>query len=367
MHLLHSVYAGRCPKCRDICNCWRCRKSKGLDPLGSVADLISFSIVFLTSYRKFLLGNREAGFHFVAPSSVDVPKARKALPSANAPTLKRLEKPARGTIPTRHKKSKSPRSDVNWTVIPTILDFEEAQSRFHIREFTLRFAPVMQPAILASQLAELEDLGCGLRSENDQLAKWVSEACIRSLVLGLLGMLMDIGDERVEKVRSLLRTRTRVKVLAQPIGRAIKDIRESGVNLNKIWAILSGLRDAIEADTKAGEDCIPLTFPDPLPPPADAVIYNTRTTRSAGASTGVDSSVVITHPAQLVPVVEALVEAACNTNTVREELDHSAKEMKELARDVKDWIKSENERWDAERKDLEVSGKDKEKVSRHAD
>ena len=153
-----------------------------------------------------------------------------------------------------------------------------------------------------------------------------------------------------------------LKVLAQPISQAIKDIRDSGVNLNKIWAVLSGLRDAIEADTKT---CIPLTYPDPLPPPADTVIYNTRTTRSAGASTGVDNSVVIIHPAQLVPVVEALVEAACDTNTVREELDRSAKEMKELARDVRDWIKSENERWDAERKDLEASGKDKEKVSRH--
>ena len=223
----------------------------------------------------------------------------------------------------------------------------------------------MQPAIPASQLAELEDLGCGLRSEHDELAKWVSEACVRSLVLGLLGMLLDSGDGRGEKVCSLLQTRTRVEVLAQPISQAIKDIRESGVNLNKIWAVLSGLRDAIKvANTKTDEDCIPLTFPDPLPPPQDIVIYNTRTTRSAGASTGVDSSVVITHPAQLVPVVEALVEAACDTNTVREELDRSAKEMKELARDVKDWIKSENERWDAERKDL---GEDKEKVSPHVD
>lgn len=86
---------------------------------------------------------------------------------------------------------------LKWTAVPTVLDRERAEARFHIREFVLRFASIMEPAIPKAQLAELDNIGCG--DEEEELAPWVSEACARSIILGLLGMLTD--DPSMKKVR----------------------------------------------------------------------------------------------------------------------------------------------------------------------
>ncbi|KAG6813387.1 hypothetical protein H0H92_011653 [Tricholoma furcatifolium] len=224
---------------------------------------------------------------------------------------------------------------VNWNEVSTNLSLRDAEARLQIREFVLRFASVMQPAIPRSQLTELDNLGFG-SDNDDEMVPWVSEACVRSMILGLLGMLATLEGDTQKPVKS-----------------AIRELRATGNLLTKIWPILSRLRD----------DGSQLSFPDPLPPPASGTVYNTRTTRSEGSSNGGQPSIIIGHSAQFIPVMEALVEAAFNTPIVREELDNGFSKAKEMTRDVQKAIKEENERWDEERKTLETQREnlDKEK------
>ncbi|KAG6902747.1 hypothetical protein C0995_011895 [Termitomyces sp. Mi166 len=215
---------------------------------------------------------------------------------------------------------------LKWTEVPTILDLNDAKSRLQIREFILRFASVMEPSIPRAQLVELDDIGCG--SDDDEMAPWVSDACVRSMLLGLLGMLATLEGEIRKHIKS-----------------SICDIRATGNNLNKIWPILARLQDVIDDKTR-------LSIPDPLPLPASVVVYNTRTTRRAPESSS-GANIAIGHTAQMIPVLEALIEAALETPIIHEELDNGFKEAKEVIREVQKAIKEENERWDAERKSLE--------------
>ncbi|KAG6831570.1 hypothetical protein H0H87_004789 [Tephrocybe sp. NHM501043] len=230
---------------------------------------------------------------------------------------------------------------LKWTQVPTNLDLHEAESRFQIREFVLRFASVMEPPIPRNQLAELDDLGCG--SNDEEIAPWVSEACVRSIILGLLGMLASSKGETQKACNNhsfLLKSATR-------------DIRATGNNLTKMWPILAKLRDALSGYAQ-------VTYPDPLPLPASATIYATRTTCSAGDSNGGRPNVTIGRSAQMIPVVEALIEAAIESPVAHGEIDDGVGDCKELVREVQKAVREENERWDAERKILEAD-KEKEK------
>ncbi|KAG6885922.1 hypothetical protein C0993_007940 [Termitomyces sp. T159_Od127] len=192
--------------------------------------------------------------------------------------------------------------ELKWTEIPTSLNLDDAKSRLEIREFILRFASVMEPSIPRTQLAELDDLGCD--SDDHEMAPW--------------------------HIRSVVR-----------------DIRATGNNLNKIWFILTRLRSATDDGTQ-------LSFPDPLPLPASVVVYNTRTTRRTSETTTKGGpNVTIGHTAQMIPVLETLIEAALMTPIVREELDNGLKEAKEVTREVQKAIREENDRWDSERKSFE--------------
>ncbi|KAG6920244.1 hypothetical protein DXG01_005013 [Tephrocybe rancida] len=224
---------------------------------------------------------------------------------------------------------------LKWTEVPTILDIRDAESRFQIREFVLRFASVMEPSIPRVLLAELEDLGCG--SDDEEMAPWVSEACVRSMILGFLGMLASLEGDTQKLVKSVAR-----------------DIRATGNNLNKIWPILAKLRDSLADDAE-------LSFPDPLPPPTSATIHNTRTTRSAW-----ESNVTIGHSAQMIPVVEALISATLETPMVREALEGGVRDAKEMVREVQKATREENDRWDTERKLLEAE-REKEKEASEKD
>lgn len=115
--------------------------------------------------------------------------------------------------------------------------------------------------------------------------------------------------------------------------------------MNTIWPILARLQSATNDSTG-------LSFPDPLPLPTSVIVYNTRTTRRALEVNG-GGNVSIGHTAQMIPVLEALIEAALMTPIVREELDNGLKEVKEVARDAQKAIREENDRWDAERKSFE--------------
>lgn len=59
----------------------------------------------------------------------------------------------------------------------------------------------MEPTIPKYQLAELEDVGgSGSRDDESEMAKWVSEACVRTLIIGLLDMLSYKDNVSIEQV-----------------------------------------------------------------------------------------------------------------------------------------------------------------------
>jgi hypothetical protein len=137
------------------------------------------------------------------------------------------------------------------------------------------------------------------------------------------------------------------------IATVIKDIRATGINLNKIWTVLSRLRHAVD---DSGNE-LEFSIPDPLPPPSSIIIHNTRNMRSARDSSGA-ASILVVQSAQMIPVVETLVETAIHTDAIREELESGVKEGKTLTRIVKEYCRQENEKREAERKATKASLKD---------
>ena len=63
--------------------------------------------------------------------------------------------------------------------------------------------------------------------------------------------------------------------------------------------------------------------------------------------------VKVVHTAQMIPVLISLIDSVLETANVREEIDQGIKDARDIARDAKEAIKIENERWDKERKDRE--------------
>ena len=117
---------------------------------------------------------------------------------------------------------------------------------------------------------------------------------------------------------------------------AVKNLRNSGANLTKMWTALSNLRDILHS---SGSELPPL--PDPLPPPSSAAVRNTRGTAKADGAPMV-------HTAQLVPVVQVLIEAALTTERLREILDAGADEVKDAQKEAREAIKREKGKWEAE-------------------
>ena len=143
-------------------------------------------------------------------------------------------------------------------------------------------------------------------------------------------------------------------------------MRSAGVNLNKMWLNLLVLRnnvanlfssDASTSGTPASV-WVPLTFPDPLPAPQFAM-QNTRNLRNV--RTVEDVSVV--HTAQMIPVLISLIHSILETASIREEIDQGIRDARDIARDAKEAIKIENERWEEvkeeEQKDTDSVSKTK--------
>lgn len=139
----------------------------------------------------------------------------------------------------------------------------------------------------------------------------------------------------------------------QHIKDTIKDLQTSGANLTKVWTSLSTLRSSIKkysAVSTATE--LLASLPDPLPPPSSHQMM--RTTRHA-----VNATVLVAQSSQMVPVVIALVEATLRTEAVRGEIEDGVKDGKEKARESKELMKAEMERWDKV-KEKETNHKSKE-------
>ena len=85
--------------------------------------------------------------------------------------------------------------------MPWVTSRDQVEERIFIREFALRFGHVMVPALSKSSLEELEFIGGKINNDNDdEMLGWVSEPCLKGLVLGLLGLLAKDHESDVANV-----------------------------------------------------------------------------------------------------------------------------------------------------------------------
>ncbi|KAF5370795.1 hypothetical protein D9758_001868 [Tetrapyrgos nigripes] len=306
----------KCPKCRELCNCWKCRNRKGLVPLKNITqDSNTSKDAVGSSSNKAPSGDSAQNGASLHGGSVQPQAAPK-------PRVKPLPR-------------------IDWAKHPIAIPLDEFETRVQIREFVTRFAPVMGTNIAKSHLEELEYLTRGPVPDEEgsgrHLLPWVSEGCLKSVVLGLLGLLADEEDSSAARVMKT----------------AMKEIRSSGNNLNKIFAVLADLRDKLgHPDEKSAssdgsgssEDRIIIEFPDPLPPPPSSSTLRTRTATSP---------VQILESAQLIPVVIGLIETATESYTVRNEIEEGVQEGKEKVRETRETIKNENDKFESLKKHLE--------------
>ncbi|KAF8813926.1 hypothetical protein BYT27DRAFT_7084104 [Phlegmacium glaucopus] len=313
-----------CPRCRGVCNCWKCKKTLGIEA---------------TSLP---------GSH---PNIPVLPKTAKVEKKPQVQTArtkaKDILKPTKKVLP-----------QLKWTPVPSTITQAQAEERIFIREFALRFADIMGPSIAKSSLEELGFIAGKINSDEDvDMLAWVSGPCVKGLVLGLLGLLAK--DHETD--------------IAQEIKTAIKTIRSAGVNLNKMWLNLVVLRDNVAslfsstASTSHAEPSVwvPLTFPDPSPAPLSAT-QHVRSLRNVRSVTSSGDIVNVVHTAQMIPVIISLIHLVLETAIVREEIDQGIRNARDVARDAKEATRIENERWDKERKNMEDISKDKDKAKRKA-
>ncbi|KAJ7045463.1 hypothetical protein C8F04DRAFT_434813 [Mycena alexandri] len=301
---LGEPYEYKCPKCRDVCNCSRCRKAKGLDPTGRFTN------------------------------STNAPAEKQPKPVADG-AAKTDEAKAKHAPRQKAKAYVGPLPTLKWAKLRTNLPVEDAEARFHIREFVLRF---FSKALPKAHLDELEHIGGNGRNRYDEEESipWVSEACLKSILLAFLGVLAE------EETNNTIK---------KAIQMGSKEMRAAGVGLAKMWQILASLRDALDAsepdsadgDDSEESDTIP-SFPDPLPLP-DSAINSSRRTRSTGS--------LIIDTIQMIPVVLGLIDAVVESTVIRTEIDKGAKESKDVARDVKDATRNANDMWEKAKKETE--------------
>lgn len=65
----------------------------------------------------------------------------------------------------------------------------------------------------------------------------------------------------------------------------------------------------------------------------------------------------------MIPVFVALINAALQTNAIKEEIEQGVKETRDVAKDAREAIKLETARWDQEKSTLEAPTKEKKKGS----
>src|SRR5262249_45312498 len=99
----------------------------------------------------------------------------------------------------------------------------------------------------------------------------------------------------------------------------------------------------------------------PLSPPSSLDVRTIRSTRTNANNDGY--GIHIAYSAQMVPVVQALIEDVLMTTAVREELEEGMREgMKETIKEQKEAVKREAERWDVVRKSMETRVKLKSQI-----
>ena len=248
-----------------------------------------------------------------------------------------------------------------WKSLHIELSLASAEARIQIREFVIRFVSLMR-GISNNHVEELgiivgKNRDKGDSDEDGVEEEWVSEVCVKAVLLGLLELIASGEGQEHGKVcacsPALLLTFNRPVCFFywQIIKTAVKQIRGCSANLNKIWGILSSMRDSLSGSpiTKSSPASgnLPLTFPDPSPLPAMLNIRVTRNQTSAG---------LIAYSTQMIPVLVALTNLAVQTDLVRENIETALKEERDWVKDERDKHKREVDRWEEEKKVLKGSG-----------
>ncbi|KAH9485467.1 hypothetical protein JR316_0002375 [Psilocybe cubensis] len=355
------VYCHQCNKKRDVSATLRCTV---VEKYQTTKDKAIKERLCVNKYCKQCLKNRYNKDIEILRSQSQTPRKTMSSHFNNIP------KPKHKELKTTSKSAKKPKADIasgkfkdipkqkpklkplptlKWTPVPVKLTQDQADERIFIREFILRFSESLDPVIAKSHIDELEHIGGFLRApEEDDTVGWVNDMCVKAILVSLFGLLAKDYDNETARL---------IKV-------AIKDLRASGVNLNKLWAILATLRANIadassvegSATSAAPSDTgIPLNFPDPSPPPVSGMA-NSRSLRSLRQS---GDSVNIVNSIQMIPVITSLIHFALGTSLIREDIEQSLKDSKDFVRDAKEATRIENERWEKVRSTLESLPKDK--------
>ncbi|OBZ70555.1 hypothetical protein A0H81_09070 [Grifola frondosa] len=342
-HIDEDSYYFQCPRCSGDCNCRACRKAKGLKPtgnltllarktgVGSAADMLSndpntVGILPGQGVAKEIVPKARA--KKIAAASTDAPietkgKGKETLARPAPKPKAAVPKPR--AAPPKPKAAVPPRSlpKPMWTPMHTCLTLDDAEVRMHIREFVLRFSHILD--IGKGNLEELEEISAANRrwnrddEEAQEFVGWVTEPCVKSIILGLLGLLATHAyDDTVTKA----------------IKTSMKEIRSSGANLTRIWAALASLRRAFQS--------VSLTFADPLPPPSSATYHRTRNGVLGNKD---NTSIYVADAAQLVPVVANLIELVLETPRLREDFERGATQEKDIAKAVREVVAAENAAW----------------------
>lgn len=128
-------------------------------------------------------------------STISKPKKQPKEDSASS-KAKEVAKPKPKALPT-----------LKWVSLPVQLTLDQVDDRIFIREFVLRFSDSMEPTIAKTHLDELEFIGGSSRrqSDEDEAVGWVSDACAKAVIVGLLGLLAKNHDSKISKVRTFIR------------------------------------------------------------------------------------------------------------------------------------------------------------------
>ncbi|KAG2148399.1 hypothetical protein BD769DRAFT_1411867 [Suillus cothurnatus] len=298
-HVSGEGYFFKCPRCEETCNCVHCRKAKGLQPTGNLT-----------------VATRKSGLQSAAELLIQDPTAAGPMAGKSIAEKKsRTNKPALQCTASAIDSSKSrstkhistaaplpapkPLPKALWTPVRTHLSLQGAEARIYIREFALRFLPLSR-----SHHDELEVLSRSRRDfdeeeEDGDLEPWVSEGCVKALLIALLGM---------------------IEVDAKILSTTANALHQQ-VFLFKIANTLSTLNTLPS-----------ITLPSPTPAPEhllqNAPTIRTRSTRTSSHTkeTGKETDwPEVVRTSQLIPVVSVLVDHASQGKAVRDALEEGCK------------------------------------------
>ena len=169
---------------------------KGLSPLGTALGFAHLPLFDLVTFSNLTNVARKTG---ASSEMLSENLKIEGIVSSKGKQLKNklTKNKAPGHHPSEYKKGLKSSSFMmiappNWNQLRISLDPSAVEDRIYVREFMLRFGRVMNPIISKNHMEELELIAGGSRGRDkfEEMPLWVSESCVKSMILGLLGLLI---------------------------------------------------------------------------------------------------------------------------------------------------------------------------------